>query len=282
MNECLTEHDIPKEWKFANIYPIPKPKDWDGDLNNTRPITLLETIRKILVKILNNRFAKIFVKNKVLKGNQFAGLPGQSTFEPIRILNEIIDDANEKDDNLIILFQDLSKAYDRVNLYMLDRAMIRLKIPYNFRKFIMNIFTNRKNRVFTAVGQTDHYEVLTGIDQGEVISPLLWCIYYDTLLVEIQKINIGYNLSHTFKTNVYNDTFNRIEKNIPIMAYMDDTSYITSNMENLEKMLTKADSFYDLNNIIVNKEKSEILIRHNKYEKEKEKSISTEHIDSIK
>ena len=66
-------------------------------------------------------------------------------------LNEIIDDANDKDDNLIILFQDLSKAYDRVNLYMLDRAMIRLKIPYNFRKFIMNIFTNRKNRVFTAV-----------------------------------------------------------------------------------------------------------------------------------
>src|SRR5579859_8002597 len=97
MNDCLQESDILVEWKYANIYPIPKPKEWSCDLNNTRPITLLETMRKILVKILNNHLAKIFVKNKVLQGYQFAGLPGQSTFEPLRIINEIINDANCND-----------------------------------------------------------------------------------------------------------------------------------------------------------------------------------------
>src|SRR5262249_12383232 len=102
MNDCLSSGKIPAFWKMANIYPISKPKEWNHDLNNTRPITLLDTIRKVYVKILNNRLAKIFVENSILKGNQFAGLPNQSTIEPIRILNEIIEDAKEKNRKIYI------------------------------------------------------------------------------------------------------------------------------------------------------------------------------------
>ena len=51
----------------------------------------------------------------------------------------------------------------------------------------MNLFTNRTNQVVTAYGLTDSYDVITGIDQEEVISPILWCIYYDPLLCKIQN-----------------------------------------------------------------------------------------------
>src|ERR1044071_1606201 len=136
---CLKINDVPAKWKEANIYPISKPKPWCCDLNNTRPITLLETLRKALVRLLNNRLAKIMVKNKVLQSNQFAGLPQSSTFEPIRILNEILQDAKEKNNEIWVLFQDLSKAYDRVNIFMLEKAMIRLRLPTSFISFIKNI-----------------------------------------------------------------------------------------------------------------------------------------------
>nr|CAG8567925.1 9876_t:CDS:2 [Entrophospora candida] len=98
-------------WKSTNIYPIPKPKEWECQPNNTHPITLLDTTRKALVHLLNNCIAKIFLNNRILKGNQFAGLPGTSTFEPIHIINEIIQDAREMKNEIWILFQDLSKAY---------------------------------------------------------------------------------------------------------------------------------------------------------------------------
>ena len=194
MKQCLKKfingyiklNDIPLAWREANIYPIPKPKEWESSLNNTRPITLLETTRKAMVRILNTRLAKIFVEHRILKGNQFAGLPGSSTFEPLRILNEIIEDAKEKHTEIWTLFQDMSKAYDHVNIFMLKKAMQRLKIPSSFNNLIINLFTQRKNRVFTAVGTTSPYDVLIGIDQGEVISPLLWCIYYDMLLCEVE------------------------------------------------------------------------------------------------
>jgi len=56
---------------------------------------------------------------------------------------------------------------------MLQKAMLRLKIPSHFITFITNLFTNRTNQIFTYHGTTDPYNVLVGIDQGEVIYPLL-------------------------------------------------------------------------------------------------------------
>ncbi len=80
---------------------------------------------------------------------------------------------------------------------MLDKAMARIRIPANCRQFIGNLFTNRSNSVIGYYGLTNQYDVLIGIDQGEVISPLLWCIYYDPLLVEIHsQQGLGYTMRH--------------------------------------------------------------------------------------
>ncbi|CAJ0893772.1 6198_t:CDS:2 [Entrophospora sp. SA101] len=62
---CINLSEIPYAWREADIYPIPKPKEWECDLNNTRPITLLDTTRKAMVRLLNNRLAKIMVKHKI-------------------------------------------------------------------------------------------------------------------------------------------------------------------------------------------------------------------------
>ncbi|PKK61800.1 hypothetical protein RhiirC2_791273 [Rhizophagus irregularis] len=107
LNECLRLKKIPQEWKLADLYPIPKPKPWGCKLVNTRPIVLLETIRKLMVSILNRRCSKIFKENEILKGNQFAGLEGNSTFEPIRIIKEIIQDAIKDKKELWILALEL-------------------------------------------------------------------------------------------------------------------------------------------------------------------------------
>ena len=86
---------IPDEWRIAHIYPIPKPTEWYFDITKTRPITLLETCRKAFAKILNKRLAKIISKHNILQGNNYAGLPGKSTQEPIKMLNMIIEEVVE-------------------------------------------------------------------------------------------------------------------------------------------------------------------------------------------
>src|SRR2546423_11038314 len=69
---------------------IPKPMDWESDLNKTRPITLLETIRKALVHLVNTRLSQIMVQHSILRGGNHAGLPGGSALD---IVNAILEDA---------------------------------------------------------------------------------------------------------------------------------------------------------------------------------------------
>src|SRR6266498_1882378 len=52
INENIEETSTPEAWKKGMIYPIKKKMDWNKDLNLTRPITLIETARKLMIKIL--------------------------------------------------------------------------------------------------------------------------------------------------------------------------------------------------------------------------------------
>ena len=103
---CFILNDIPQKWRNATVYPIPKPTEWNCNLNNTRPITLLETARKLMVKIINRRLSNIIAKRNILKGGNHAGLPRGSTFAPLHIINGILEDALENNKELWILFQD--------------------------------------------------------------------------------------------------------------------------------------------------------------------------------
>ncbi|GBC40443.2 RNA-directed DNA polymerase from mobile element jockey-like [Rhizophagus irregularis DAOM 181602=DAOM 197198] len=138
--------------------------------------------------------------------------------------------------------------------------MDRIKIPNDFSSLILELFKDRKNQVITAYGKTAPYDVLTGINQGEVISPLLWYIYYDPLLAEIDQQQLGYNISCISKSVVQEEgVFN--QQHVSVMAYMDDTQWITDEKSKLEKLLYIADTFYRLNDIQINKEKSELMMR---------------------
>jgi len=94
--------------------------EWQCDIMKTRSLTLLDTLRKAVMKIITNRLSKIMAKHSILRGNNFAGLPGGSTEILIKLMNMIIEDAKEHQKLIWILLQDLSKAYDRVDLVVLD------------------------------------------------------------------------------------------------------------------------------------------------------------------
>ncbi|GET57877.1 RNA-directed DNA polymerase from mobile element jockey-like [Rhizophagus irregularis DAOM 181602=DAOM 197198] len=221
---CLSKADIPDLWRQAMVFPIPKPHEWKCQLKNTRPITLLEVIRKSLVKLFYNRLSTIMASHDVLKGGNFAGLP------------------------------DISKAFDLVDLTMLRFALERIRFPASAVKFILSLFTKRTNRVFTAHGSTPAYRVRIGIDQGEVISPLLWVIYIDPLLTvlkhEMMDPYVLSTLSLIDSPNLSPDLM------INNLVFIDDSTLISSSKAGMEFMLSITEEFYQINNTSAN---------HNKY-----------------
>jgi ribonuclease HI len=270
VNEVFKQRVLPKGWMKAQIFPIPKPEDWGGNINKTRPITLLECPRKIMFKVLNNRLSNILVNNNHILGeNNFAALPGKSTIEPIHTINCILEDARENNRELWMLFQDMSKAYDRVNRKFLFKALRRIQIPNEFIDLLNNSLEGRTNHVITAVGNTDEYIMKNGIDQGEVISPLLWVIYYNPLF---EKIN-------SYKENAYKMEFdfkwirNRhyMVEYMSSIAYMDDTAFLAPSRQAMEQTLQIADEFNSMIGILVNPNKSELIVINSD---EEEKAIN--------
>src|SRR3954467_11546841 len=200
---------------------------------------LTETARKLMTKIMTNRLATILSTHKILKGNNYAGLPGGSYHTPIHVLESIIHDSNTNNKSLFIFLQNISKAFDSIDTKMLELAMQYLKIP------------NRSNRVITANSLSDPYKVKIGIDQGEIIFPLLWVIYIDPLLVTLNNNNTSpYTIS---------SSSSRPQVDTSTLAFMDDTTLISSSMEGLINMLNIADEFYEMNNTKINFDKAELI-----------------------
>jgi len=122
-NLFLSKGRTPESWKESLLYPISKGKEWKCELRNTRPIVLLEVTRKCFTKIITERLAGVCKEKNILQGPNFAGLSGESTMEPIHLLNNICEEAREEGKELWILFQDIAKAYDTISLEMLEKEV---------------------------------------------------------------------------------------------------------------------------------------------------------------
>ena len=222
-NRCLSQNTIPKLWKHGRIYPIPKNNAFDRNLNLTRPISLIEHVRKIYTKILTNRLNQVFSQHPILSPFNYVALPGNSTSTSIHILNNLIEDANCNHKELWLLSQDMSKAYDSVNFNLFKHSLCRLFLPPTIINILTDLLINRHNEVITNFGLTSLYQVQNGIDQGETITPLLWCIYYDPLITHIHSTFTGYTSSISWPTNLKNYSFSKLETNCSVLAYIDDT-----------------------------------------------------------
>ncbi|KAG9305206.1 hypothetical protein G9A89_010714 [Geosiphon pyriformis] len=114
-------------WKhtgcLAWVSMIPKPYDWDGILSNTHPIVLIETTRKILLKVLSDRISLACSRFDVLCGNNFSVFKGTSTQSPISAVGSIVEDVLEKGCKLWLVLQDMCKVYDSVSWPHLEASL---------------------------------------------------------------------------------------------------------------------------------------------------------------
>ncbi len=147
--------------------------DQKCDITKTRSLTLLDTLRKVVMKIIINQLLLIIAKHSILKRNNFIKLPGGSTEILIKLMNMILENAKIYCKLVWILLQNLSKTYDRVNLSLIKKAMMHIRILTNCIEFIIDFFTYRKNVIYTKGGLMAYYNIKIGIDQGKVISLLL-------------------------------------------------------------------------------------------------------------
>ena len=270
LGAILRTGQLPAAWKKASIFPISKKGDYDGDLGNLRPITLIDTGRKMFSSLLTTRLSKIMHRHQVLKGLNFGGAEGQQGLDAVHILQTCIDDATIVGKQLQILSLDIKRAYDSVPHQSLEASLQRLKLPQSYIDMIMDISVDRSVQVITKYGLTDSFQPACGIEQGEINAPLLWRIFYDPLLVKLSQCQEGYEISchkrpklklNTLDANLLQDmtiSCSSEELHTPTrltinnVAFMDDLTLLSKNIQSLSVLLGIVVSFMTIHSIELN------------------------------
>jgi ribonuclease HI/exonuclease III len=259
-NRCLQLGQVPRAWCTAHMQPIPKPDSRPGDLTRLRPIMLLESMRKLFFRILADRITTCAQTHDVLRGNQVGFTPGMQGQDAIALIRATIDYANREKRLLFVVSFDIRRAFDSVSRTSLLASMRRIKLPQELLDILDFIQRERVVYVRTAHGMTDPYQPRNGVDQGDTLSPLLWLIFYDTLLCKLQDSGHGFLFNADPAGPSATSPGALPPTKIGCIAMADDLTLLAGSTTDLHALVDIVDSFMLLHKITVNGDKSIIAV----------------------
>ena len=129
MNVSLKHGVFPKNASDGIQILLTKIRHWNGELNKTRPITLLDSHRKIFEAIVAKRMTKIIEENEMLRGTNFGFRAGMGTKEAIFMIRTLFDTNNSNKQNLYLASLDVQAAFDTVPWTAIENGLKRIKAP---------------------------------------------------------------------------------------------------------------------------------------------------------
>ena len=173
---------IPQEWRKARIAFLPKPgKDTYAKASSYRPISLTSFLLKTMEKVLDY-YNEVNGQVK-LHCNQHAYTKGKSTETALHQLISRVEEVYNHGEYALIIFFDISGAFDRVTFRALEEAMDKFRIPDVVKRWTMQMLQTRSAET-TVKDCTRSIQVERGTPQGGVGSPRLWNMLADDLLVQ--------------------------------------------------------------------------------------------------
>jgi hypothetical protein len=192
-NDIETQGVAPNtDFSLGWLCPIYKKGD-KREIANYRPITILNADYKILTKTLNNRLIKVI--QKLLHPDQAGFIPGRSIFNPIKQAELLINYAEIKKENGLIVELDQEKAYDKITHEYLWEILKRFGIPEHFINTVKTLYSTAKTKVIINGVISTFYEVKRGVRQGDPLSCLLFDLAIEPLAIALRNSNLaGYKI----------------------------------------------------------------------------------------
>ena len=163
-------------------------KDTDrSNPKNYRPISLTNSIVKIIEKLVKTRLDKFLVDNKIISMYQSGFRNNRSTVDNLMYFAEKTYQAqfsSQRNKVCGVVF-DIAKAFDKVWIAGLTYKLHQLKLPSKLGLWITNFIKGRKFFVKLNNYKSDMFNIETGVGQGTILSPTLFSLYIN----DITKLN---------------------------------------------------------------------------------------------
>ena len=179
MMKVWRHEKIPTKWKQGLIIKLAK-KGNLKECKNSRGITLLSVIAKILCRIIIDR-----VRNGVdkrLRKEQAGYRKGRGTTEQVFILRNLIEQVNEWQATLYLCFVDFEKAFDSIHRESLWKIMKKYGIPEKIIRMVKLFYDGFQCAVHDQGDTHEFFDIKTGVKQGCNMSGFLFLIVIDWVM----------------------------------------------------------------------------------------------------
>lgn len=167
--------------------PITKDSEKNvNDLNNIRPITVSDTISSIYEKVIIKEIEKTHKDSD----KQYGFKKKNSCNHAIFTVKETIAEHVKKGKNVYACSIDASKAFDKVNRWILFKKLITLTHPQVW-KSLKNYYDNSMAIVQNSNSISSLFRTTIGVKQGGPLSPKLFSIYMEDLIEELERSKCG-------------------------------------------------------------------------------------------
>ena len=195
---------VPQQFKDASIIHLYKHKGKKCECDNHRGISLLSIAGKILARVILNRINSSIV-NSVYPESQCGFRSGRGTIDMIFSLRQIQEKAMEQNQELYMVFVDLTKAFDTVSRDALWKVLAKLGVPEKMLNVIVSFHEGMCASVRSNGQQSDCFSVTNGTKQGCVLAPVLFALFFSVMLEHaFRDITEGIDIEFRMSGNVFN------------------------------------------------------------------------------
>lgn len=234
-NLALMENSQPDIWSLSNIIPVPK----SGDLSkpdNYRGISLTCITAKMYNRMILNRIRGAI--DPYLRENQNGFREGRSTVTQILALRRIIEEVKKNNLTAVLCFIDFKKAFDSIHRGVMMNILKAYGVPPYLLRAIGTMYTNTRAKVVTPDGNSEEFDILAGVLQGDTLAPFLFIIVLDYTLrqaINGQEQDLGFTItpkrSRRFPAVVLTD-----------LDYADDISLLSDRADQAQELLTRVET----------------------------------------
>nr|GEX03702.1 RNA-directed DNA polymerase, eukaryota [Tanacetum cinerariifolium] len=160
------------------------PKIIDANMvKDFRPISLIGSLYKVIVKILTNPLANVI--GDLINEVQSAFVAERQILDGSIILNEFIQWCRKKKKHTLIFKVDFEKAYDSVHWDFLDDILNKFRFNNKWRMWIQSCLRSSRGSILVNGSTTEEFQFFKGLKQDDTIFIGQWSEFNIDTLVQI-------------------------------------------------------------------------------------------------
>jgi hypothetical protein len=220
---------VPDDFGLGIIVPLIKDKCGSfNNVDNYRGITLTPIISKLLEGVL----LECCEEQLTVDDLQYGFRKKVGCADAMFTLRYVVDHFTSRGSMVYAAALDISKAFDTVNHQQLIIKMSQAGIPH----WVTSLISSWYSKLYVAVRWngclSNYFKVNSGVRQGSILSPALFNLYINQLIVNLRICSSGCHVNNWF---------------IGCIFYADDILLLSASVTGLQRMLNVCtDSVSDL------------------------------------